>query len=347
VKEGFHLLTGAPCEQLVLRAEQQQQSEGAFSSEQEAQYDADELWMRLLSFREQGFLMGASCGGTGVDNDAAETMGLLTSHAYSLLDVKELTGARIVKLRNPWGRGQKWRGDWGPDDRRWQVLPSEIRNQFLAGGSGSGSSSSGVFCMGFSDVLLYFRTIDVCKIRPAGWPEVRTGGNFYTNELPYSTTSRAAASDMGSNCFEVFELTVLQTTMVDITMHQATTRSSDSMADHNQVDMGFCVFLRKADRSLELVKDCKREVKPTVHCDLMMSATKEGECYLLVPMGFNQLGLINRHPFVLVLHSAQPVLLAKREEDASLMARAMVARAKEVGTVKIYWDGIVKVVYWV
>ena len=53
--------------------------------------DRDVLWSRLLSAHEAGFLCGASCGVGGGGRDAAalsaaaEAMGLLTEHAYSVL----------------------------------------------------------------------------------------------------------------------------------------------------------------------------------------------------------------------------------------------------------------------
>ncbi len=67
------------------------QSSGGGGIEEEA--DPDVLWGRLLSYHEAGFLCGASCGADATDADAdagraaAEAMGLLSEHAYSLLQV--------------------------------------------------------------------------------------------------------------------------------------------------------------------------------------------------------------------------------------------------------------------
>lgn len=56
-------------------------------------------------------------------------IGLAGSHAYSIIGVYEVgkiggeyqlknQGERIIKLRNPWGKGE-WKGEWSDNDKRW------------------------------------------------------------------------------------------------------------------------------------------------------------------------------------------------------------------------------------
>jgi len=46
-------------------------------------------------------------------------MGIVSSHAYAILKVfKSKNGARIVKLRNPWG-DTEWKGNWKKDSTIW------------------------------------------------------------------------------------------------------------------------------------------------------------------------------------------------------------------------------------
>ena len=51
------------------------------------------LWARLLSFHESGFLLTASIE---QGNTEAETMGLLSEHAYAVLHVTTVRGAQTA-----------------------------------------------------------------------------------------------------------------------------------------------------------------------------------------------------------------------------------------------------------
>jgi calpain-7 len=48
-------------------------------------------------------------------SQVSEDTGLLSNHAYALLDVKDI-GYRLVKLRNPWN-SQKWKGKFSDLDK--------------------------------------------------------------------------------------------------------------------------------------------------------------------------------------------------------------------------------------
>ena len=69
--------------------------------------EVDDLWDVLVDLDSKNDVMQI-----GFRNNESE-VGLVGLHAYSLLGVKQLsTGERLVKIRNPWGRYERYRGDW-------------------------------------------------------------------------------------------------------------------------------------------------------------------------------------------------------------------------------------------
>ena len=129
-------LTGCPAFKVSLHPQYERAlSSGAASSaplqfvDREAEMDV--LWLQLLEWRSRGYLFAANCShshrrqsSAGPDGQyaAGDTddvwrqryagVGLVTQHAYSLLDAQVTDeGVRLVKLRNPWSRFA-WKGRW-------------------------------------------------------------------------------------------------------------------------------------------------------------------------------------------------------------------------------------------
>ena len=68
------------------------------------------LWSQLLRFKQEGFLLGA--GSPSSSDVHVSSSGIVHGHAYSLLQVREVDGHKLVQVRNPWANEVEWNGPW-------------------------------------------------------------------------------------------------------------------------------------------------------------------------------------------------------------------------------------------
>ncbi|CAM9568049.1 unnamed protein product [Pylaiella littoralis] len=174
VSEAFEALTGAPTETIMLDND-----------------DSECNWAKLLSFSQAGFPMG--CATAWDPSRGLRDVGLVSTHAYSVLEVRELPpgvrGARqpsirdwaglgsavaaaeqgrrrdgevpgqplrLVRVRNPWGK-REWTGAWSQTSDKWS---DSIRAEL-----GWGVKNDGTFWMTWQDFMTRFQLVDVCKAR--------------------------------------------------------------------------------------------------------------------------------------------------------------------------------------
>ena len=265
--EGLSTLTGAPCESIPL------QSPALFTPTEDA-IDVDLIWVKLLSSRAAGFLMGASCGGGNmvVNDDDYNQVGLRPRHAYSVLDVQDIDGVRLIRLRNPWGHFS-WKGDWSDSSKLW--TPG-LKARLMPHGS-----DDGLFWMSFSDMLKYFDSIDVCKIRP-DWNAIRLEGVL----PPFGDKDHLA----------IIVLTVCEPTEVEFSLFQENQRNEEK-SRRSQLDL--CVLIFKAGKSLvvgNLVEHSRRQVRAFVGSSAML----EPGIYIVLCSAFNHWHT-SESPFSLLL----------------------------------------------
>jgi calpain-15 len=265
--------------------------------------------------------MGASCGGGNMKVDEVEyqNKGLRPRHAYSLLDVRDVDGHRLLKLRNPWGKWEQmvskvttvkvvlghfvWKGDWSDTSEKWT---RSLRYELMPEGP-----QDGTFWISFADVLKYFDCIDICKARN-GWNEVRLSG-----VLPPLSSQKHLSCIL---------LTILEPTEVDFTLFQEGQRKSEK-SQRSQLDL--CVVLFKARNGStigSLVEHSKRQVRGFVGCNKMLEA---GE-YVVVPLAFNHwhTGLEDLTAFpryVLAIHSSKKLLAEQLTPPDCILADSIIS----------------------
>ncbi|MCO5606609.1 hypothetical protein L7F22_060797 [Adiantum nelumboides] len=119
------------------------------------------LWSQLLSFKQQGFLLGA---GSPAGSDAhVSSSGIVQGHAYSVLQVREVDGHKLIQVRNPWANEVEWNGPWSDLSTEWS---DRMKHKLKY----SPQAQDGVFWMSWEDFQIHFCSIYVCRIYP---PEMR------------------------------------------------------------------------------------------------------------------------------------------------------------------------------
>lgn len=81
----------------------------------------DEVFMRLCAWDRVNFIMGA-----GRSNDVAKEAGMVDNHGYSVIECRNNvagTDIDLIKVRNPWGKGEIENGEFDDDGPGWDEYP--------------------------------------------------------------------------------------------------------------------------------------------------------------------------------------------------------------------------------
>lgn len=167
-----------------------------FGTNNKAGHGEDATFARLLDYDRRGFLMTAGInGGRSKKGRAAERVGLVTHHAYTLLKVVEAPGGfRLLQFRNPWGNAKEWTGDWADGSPLWERHPD------VAAAAGFTKAEDGTFWMSWQDADKWWDYGGVC-LAQASWFEARFRCAFGADNVPTAflelTVKRACSMYLG------------------------------------------------------------------------------------------------------------------------------------------------------
>ncbi|XP_042456933.1 calpain-type cysteine protease ADL1-like [Zingiber officinale] len=146
VQDALVDLTGGAGEEIDMR-----------SSQAHIDLASGRLWSQLLHFKREGFLLGA--GSPSGSDVHVSSSGIVQGHAYSILQVKEVDGHKLVQVRNPWANEVEWNGPWSDTSPEWtERMKHKLKHV--------PQSKNGIFWMSWQDFQIHFRSIYVCRIYP-------------------------------------------------------------------------------------------------------------------------------------------------------------------------------------
>jgi len=130
----------------------------------------DQLWKTLVNYVSESYLMGCAIENASAAAEHELPTGLLINHAYSIIHCEEVKGVRLLRIRNPWGRGE-WNGAWGDNSKEWTpALLKHFNYSF---------DNDGTFFMRFEDFFKNFNRIYVLRLMTDSEGEVWQKYDFH------------------------------------------------------------------------------------------------------------------------------------------------------------------------
>ena len=124
----------------------------------DADFDSQRLWERMTSASRFGDCLLTVATGELKEFDGQEEdkVGLVSTHAYAVLQVRQVLGQRLVQLKNPWSC-LRWKGAYSVSDTaRWTA---ELQKALAYDPAGAAQYDNGVFWIDYASLLKYFQAI--------------------------------------------------------------------------------------------------------------------------------------------------------------------------------------------
>lgn len=116
----------------------------------------DEVFERMCQWDDSNFILGC---GTTPGSDSKSTDGIVDGHAYTVLTCVNNAGGTdfdLIKVRNPWGKGEFQSGMWDDDGPGWTEYP-EVKRALKPV-----AADDGVFWVSKDEFFKYFPVLFLC-----------------------------------------------------------------------------------------------------------------------------------------------------------------------------------------
>lgn len=158
-----------------------------------------DLYSYMTKAQKYNTLMGCSIAADPSVTEARLDNGLIRGHAYSITLVRKVeintplkTGkVEMLRIRNPWGTKDEWRGafaDWG---RQWKLVTEEEQKALNLT-----FNADGEFWMTYLDYIRNFQFMEMCHINQQALEDVPNDAKFnwhiYQFEGEWSTKNNTA-----------------------------------------------------------------------------------------------------------------------------------------------------------
>ena len=141
--------------------------------------DKEAFWNEEIKQVNKEFLFSCATGSYDhwmpwMESSPDDRGGIVSSHAYSIMDAVERKGHRLLKVRNPWGK-DCWKGAWSDGSEQWTgEWLQELDHKF---------GDDGQFWISYEDLLDKFNRFERTRLFDDSWTITQ---QWTTVDVPYS-----------------------------------------------------------------------------------------------------------------------------------------------------------------
>ncbi|KAI1331660.1 hypothetical protein F5Y16DRAFT_358893 [Xylariaceae sp. FL0255] len=134
--------------------------------------DKEYFWKEELMKVNDEYLFGCATGMWGIG--WGDRKGIVELHAYSVMTAVEIDGQRLVRLKNPWGKGE-WKGAWSDGSKEWTAeWLTKLNHRF---------GDDGNFWISYDDLLKKYQAFDRTRLFGPDWKMVSA---WATVQVPWT-----------------------------------------------------------------------------------------------------------------------------------------------------------------